>query len=92
MFSTVLVRHEQASATRWSVEEPFRWTKEHVHPMRQQNRRESPPPPRRWVALVAAGRAVKVVVVGRDPVHLAAAERVLDQWALTPAGGRDDGP
>ena len=31
-----------------------------------------------------AGRAVEVVLVGRDPVRLAAAERVLDQWAATP--------
>ena len=37
-----------------------------------------------WTALLAAGRAVEVVVVGRDPVRLAAAERVLDQWAATP--------
>ena len=37
-----------------------------------------------WTALVAAGRAVEVVVVGRDPVRLAAAGRVLDRWALTP--------
>lgn len=36
-----------------------------------------------WAALAAAGRAVEVVVVGRDPVRLAA-ERVLDQWAATP--------
>ena len=37
-----------------------------------------------WTALAAAGRAVEVVVVGRDPVRLAAAERVLDRWASTP--------
>ena len=37
-----------------------------------------------WAALAAAGRAVEVVVVGRDPVRLAAAERVLDKWAATP--------
>ncbi len=37
-----------------------------------------------WAALLAAGRAVEVVVVGRDPVRLAAAERVLDKWAATP--------
>ncbi len=37
-----------------------------------------------WTALLAAGRAVKVVVVGRDPVRLAAAGRVLDKWAATP--------
>ena len=37
-----------------------------------------------WAALAAAGRAVEVVVVGRDPVRLAAAGRVLDQWAATP--------
>ena len=35
-------------------------------------------------ALAAAGRAVEVVVVGRHPVRLAAAERVLDRWASTP--------
>lgn len=34
-------------------------------------------------AVGGAGRAVEVVVVGRDPVRLAA-ERVLDQWAATP--------
>ncbi len=37
-----------------------------------------------WAALAAAGRSVEVVVVGRDPVRLAAAERVLDKWAATP--------
>ena len=37
-----------------------------------------------WVGLTAAGRAVEVVVVGRDPERLAAAERVLDKWAATP--------
>ena len=37
-----------------------------------------------WTVLLAAGRAVEVVVVGRDPVRLAAAGRVLDQWAATP--------
>ena len=37
-----------------------------------------------WAALAAAGRAVEVVVVGRDPVRLAAADRVLDKWAATP--------
>ena len=37
-----------------------------------------------WAALAAAGRAVEVVVVGRDPVRLAAAGRVLDKWAATP--------
>ncbi len=37
-----------------------------------------------WTALLAAGRAVEVVVVGRDPVRLAAAGRVLDKWAATP--------
>ena len=36
-----------------------------------------------WAALAAAGRAVEVVVVGRDPERLAAAERVLDKWAST---------
>ena len=37
-----------------------------------------------WAALAAAGRTVEVVVVGRDPVRLAAADRVLDKWAATP--------
>ena len=37
-----------------------------------------------WLALAAAGRAVAVVVVGRDPERLAAAGRVLDTWASTP--------
>ena len=37
-----------------------------------------------WAALAQAGRAVEVVVVGRDPVRLAAAGRVLARWALTP--------
>ena len=31
-----------------------------------------------------AGRAVEVVVVGRDPVRLAAAGRVLDRWMREP--------
>ena len=38
-----------------------------------------------WAALRAAGRAVEVVVVGRDPVRLEAAERVLDGWTRTPS-------
>ena len=37
-----------------------------------------------WAALIAAGRAVEVVVVGLDPERLAAAGRVLDKWASTP--------
>ena len=37
-----------------------------------------------WTALTAAGRAVEVVVVGRDPVRLAAAGRVLDRWMREP--------
>ena len=37
-----------------------------------------------WAGLIAAGRAVEVIVVGRDPERLAAAERVLDKWAATP--------
>ena len=36
-----------------------------------------------WAALAAVGRAVDVVVVGRDPVRLDAAGRVLDKWAAT---------
>ena len=38
-----------------------------------------------WAALSAAGRAVEVVAVGRDPVRLAEAGRVLNGWASTPA-------
>ena len=37
-----------------------------------------------WAALAADCRSVEVVVVGRDPVRLAAAGRVLDKWAATP--------
>ncbi len=37
-----------------------------------------------WTALAAAGRSVEVVVVGRDPVRLAAAGRVLDRWTREP--------
>ncbi|MCY4074930.1 MAG: hypothetical protein OXH04_05830, partial [Acidobacteria bacterium] len=40
-----------------------------------------------WEALAGAGRAVDVVVVGRDPVRLAAAERVVEAWTRrSPAG------
>ena len=39
-----------------------------------------------WAALRAAGRAVEVVVVGRDPERLAAAEPVLAGWTKAPAG------
>ena len=38
-----------------------------------------------WAALREAGRAVEVVVVGRDPERLAAAEPVLAGWTKTPA-------
>ena len=38
-----------------------------------------------WAALLAAGVAVEVVVVGRNAGRLAAAGRVLDGWAATPA-------
>lgn len=38
-----------------------------------------------WAALLAAGRAVEVVVVGRNAVRLEAAGRVLDGWVTTPA-------
>ena len=37
-----------------------------------------------WAALITGGRAVEVVVVGRDPERLAAAGRVVDKWASTP--------
>ncbi len=37
-----------------------------------------------WAALRAAGRAVEVVVAGRDPVRLEAAERVLAGWTRAP--------
>ncbi len=46
-----------------------------------------------WTALAAAGRAVEVIVVGRDPVRLAAADRVLDRWMrepLAPAAEREE--
>ena len=38
-----------------------------------------------WPALLAAGRAVEVVVVAPNAERLAAAGRVLDGWASTPA-------
>ena len=38
-----------------------------------------------WAALCAAGRAVEVVVVGRDPERLAACEPVLAGWTKAPA-------
>ncbi len=38
-----------------------------------------------WAALLAAGRAVEVVVVGRNAERLTAAARVLDSWVSTPA-------
>ena len=46
-----------------------------------------------WAALRAAGRAVEVVVVGRDPERLAAAEPVLAGWTKTaaPAGAARGG-
>ena len=40
---------------------------------------------RLWTALRAAGLAVEVVVVGRDPERLAAAEPVLAGWTRAPA-------
>ena len=43
-----------------------------------------------WAALEAAGRAVEVVVVGRDPARLAEAERVLDGWTRAPAAPAAD--
>ena len=39
-----------------------------------------------WASLRAAGRVVEVVVVGRDPERLAAAEPVLADWTKAPAG------
>ncbi len=38
-----------------------------------------------WAALLAAGRAVEVVVAGRNADRLAAAGQVLDGWVSTPA-------
>ena len=38
-----------------------------------------------WAALLAAGRAVEVVAVGRNAERLAAADRVLDGWVATSA-------
>ena len=45
-----------------------------------------------WSALRDGGRSVKVVVVGRDPARLMAAQGVLDGWLRTPAPAppRDD--
>ena len=40
---------------------------------------------RLWATLRAAGRRVEGVVVGRDPVRLAAAEQVLEDWTRAPA-------
>ncbi|MYN64927.1 MAG: hypothetical protein F4X11_07855 [Acidobacteria bacterium] len=37
-----------------------------------------------WAGIAAVGRAVEVIVVGRDPERLAATQRVLDKWASTP--------
>ena len=37
-----------------------------------------------WTALAAAGRAVEVIVVGRNPVRLEAAGRVVDRWRREP--------
>ena len=42
-----------------------------------------------WAALAAAGRAVEVVVVGRDPERLAAAELVLERWTGPASPGPD---
>ena len=39
-----------------------------------------------WTGLAAAGRGDDIVVVGRDPERLAAAEPVLDQSTSTPRG------
>ena len=39
-----------------------------------------------WAALSETGRAVEVVVVGRDPVRLSAAERVRAKWSSSPPG------
>lgn len=45
---------------------------------------------RLWTALLASGRAVEVVVVGRDPARLESVGRVLEGWAenraVEPAG------
>ena len=38
-----------------------------------------------WAALLAAGRAVEVAVVGRNAERLTVARRVLDGWVATPA-------
>ena len=38
-----------------------------------------------WAALKAAGRAVEVVVAGRDPERLAAAGKVLEGWTTAPS-------
>ena len=45
-----------------------------------------------WAELLAAGRAVEVVVVGRDPVRLDAAGRVLDKVGGDASRVRDHGP
>lgn len=43
-----------------------------------------------WSALRDRGRAVTVVVVGRDPARLAAAEQVLEGWMRAPKAAPDD--
>ncbi len=44
-----------------------------------------------WSVLRASGRAVQVVVVGRDPTRLAAAQGVLDGWMRAPRATSPDG-
>jgi len=43
-----------------------------------------------WTALAATGRAVEIVVVGRDPVRLAAAGHVVDRWTREPVAPADE--
>ena len=43
-----------------------------------------------WAALAVAGRAIDVVVVGRDPVRLRRADRVLAAWTRNPRSGGDE--
>ena len=38
-----------------------------------------------WAALVAAGRAIEIVVVGRNVERLAVVGRLLNGWVATPA-------
>ncbi len=80
-------------------EEPFRWTREHVYPMRQKNRREAyrkywwrhvEPRPSMWAALNGLSRYIATPAVAKHRLFVWCDSRICPDHALIVMGRDDD--